>query len=338
LRRACLILLALPFLFQPALRGQDPANLSARLQAADAASALDVAGMKPWHLKMTVQLFDPNGHISDEATVEEWWNSPELDRREYKAKGYTATEIRSGGKIYRTKGVDVPPYLLELLRRQVVHPLSLAETMQADLKNLNVAKIALDCIQLRTAQEKGPGALGTSRAYCLDAGSNSLRMTLDHTIQQIVRERIGEFQGKQVAAGAVVSGNGFKLAAEHIDSLSAGAAPDSQFAVSADTLVVVPRLLSSEDPSMSVGAPIFRRGPVFPVLAKTQHVESGTVVVRAIVGINGKVRSAAVVASANSVFDDAAMDAVRQWRYQPSTVDGQPAELEAVIVVNFFSS
>ena len=42
--------------------------------------------------------------------------------------------------------------------------------------------------------------------------------------------------------------------------------------------------------------------------------------------------------SAPAALVSAAMDAVRQWRYKPYLVDGQPVEVEAAIQVNFVLS
>ena len=143
-------------------RADDTTQLLDRLHATDAASALDFAGMKPWHLKMSVQLFDIYGKQTDQGTIEEWWNSPDQDRREYKTGGYTATEIRSNGKVYRTKDKDIPPYYLGVLRRQVVHPMPISKDPAApprpELRKANAGKVPLECVELvpASAHEGAP--------------------------------------------------------------------------------------------------------------------------------------------------------------------------------------
>ena len=39
--------------------------------------------------------------------------------------------------------------------------------------------------------------------------------------------------------------------------------------------------------------------------------------------------------SGPAIFKDAALDAVRQWRYQPATLDGKPIEQETEITLKF---
>ena len=343
MRRACLILLALPFLVQTTLRGQDApkpnqdaASLIQRLHTAAAGSALDTAEMKPWHLKMTAQLFDAKGQLSDQGSIEEWWNSPGEDRREYKTKEYTATEIRTGGKLYRTAGMDLPPYYLELLREQVVHPFYPSEKGDADLHKLTANKVELDCIESRPAKVQGSFALGAFPTYCVDAGGTSLRISLNFSSQEIDRAVLGQFQGKEVAVGAIVRANSNKVATEQVDSLSGGAAPESEFTVTAETPEVVPPIVSAGDRDrVVVGNLISSKDPLFPQMAKVQHSGNGLVVVRAIIKTDGSVRNVSVVSSTNPVYEGASMDAVRQWKYKPFTLDGKPIEVETVVVVRF---
>lgn len=324
----------------PAVRGQDAAKLAARLQAADAASALDASDVKPWHLKMDVQLFDAKGKPTDQGTIEEWWSSPEMDRREYKTAAYTATEIRSGSKLYRTSGLDLPPYHLELLRWQVVHPIpperGKAASFIPELRKLNAGKPSLDCIFLRSSSAQAPAVLGATPTYCMKADSDSLLMSLDFGSQEIVRGSIGRFQGKEVAVDAVVTVDNIKAATEHVESLVAEAAPESEFAVSVDTPEVVPAIVASGDPVTldTLGSAVSQAQPVYPAQAKQEYL-AGRVVLRAIIATDGSVRSIQVISSSNSIFETSAIGAVRQWKYKPSTMNGQPTEVETVIVLNF---
>jgi TonB family protein len=47
------------------------------------------------------------------------------------------------------------------------------------------------------------------------------------------------------------------------------------------------------------------------------------------------VTSAEVDESPHRAFSAAARDAVRQWRFEPGTVDGRPAATELTITINF---
>ena len=78
---------------------------------------------------------------------------------------------------------------------------------------------------------------------------------------------------------------------------------------------------------------IHRVEPLYPAFARTAHI-SGTVELRAIIGRDGKVSSVEVLGG-NPLLARAAMEAVRQWRYRPTILDGEAVEVETRITVNF---
>lgn len=78
---------------------------------------------------------------------------------------------------------------------------------------------------------------------------------------------------------------------------------------------------------------IHRVEPQYPALAKEMHL-TGTVELQARIGTNGTVQALEVV-SGNPILARAAIEAVQQWRYQPTRLDGQPVEVETHITVTF---
>ncbi len=73
--------------------------------------------------------------------------------------------------------------------------------------------------------------------------------------------------------------------------------------------------------------------PVYPPLARQTRI-SGTVLLHAIIGKNGQVEQLSVV-SGHPLLVQSALDAVRQWRYQPTTLNGDPVEVDTEIQVIF---
>jgi protein TonB len=73
--------------------------------------------------------------------------------------------------------------------------------------------------------------------------------------------------------------------------------------------------------------------PVYPEIARTARVE-GTVVLEAIVDTAGRVTQLRVLRSV-PLLDQAALDAVRQWRYMPSTYGGHPVSVLMTVTVRF---
>jgi periplasmic protein TonB len=73
--------------------------------------------------------------------------------------------------------------------------------------------------------------------------------------------------------------------------------------------------------------------PDYPQIAKMTHTE-GTVVIDAIISRAGNIESARVV-SGPPMLQSAALAAVRQARYRPFLLNGQPTEVQTTITINF---
>lgn len=78
---------------------------------------------------------------------------------------------------------------------------------------------------------------------------------------------------------------------------------------------------------------IRRVDPVYPAIAQSARVQ-GVVIVEAIIGSDGKVSSARVLRSI-PLLDLAALDAVRQWEYAPTLLDGVPIPVVMSVAVQF---
>jgi len=73
--------------------------------------------------------------------------------------------------------------------------------------------------------------------------------------------------------------------------------------------------------------------PLYPPLARQTRI-SGTVRLHAIIGKNGGVEQLEVI-SGHPLLVQAALDAVKQWKYQATTLNGEPVEVDTTIDVIF---
>jgi TonB family protein len=73
--------------------------------------------------------------------------------------------------------------------------------------------------------------------------------------------------------------------------------------------------------------------PVYPPIAETARI-SGVVIAEIVIDTNGDVRDARILRSI-PMLDQAALDAIRQWRYTPTTLNGVPVELVMTVTVSF---
>jgi len=71
--------------------------------------------------------------------------------------------------------------------------------------------------------------------------------------------------------------------------------------------------------------------PQYPSIAQAAHVQ-GTVVLHAVISKDGSVQRLQYV-SGPALLMASAMQAVREWKYQPTELNGQPVEVDTTIQV-----
>jgi protein TonB len=84
------------------------------------------------------------------------------------------------------------------------------------------------------------------------------------------------------------------------------------------------------------GMLVQKPAPVYPQLAKQAHI-SGTVVLQITIGKNGATEDVRAV-SGPTVLRQAAVDAVRNWRYKPYMINNEATEVEGQASVRFQTS
>ena len=90
-------------------------------------------------------------------------------------------------------------------------------------------------------------------------------------------------------------------------------------------------------PGGEVIAPVLihRVNPPFPEVMRRARINEATVVIKCIIDKNGQVRDPEIVKSAMPPFNDAVLNAITQWRYQPGSYRGNAVETWLYVTVHF---
>jgi periplasmic protein TonB len=121
------------------------------------------------------------------------------------------------------------------------------------------------------------------------------------------------------------------------DMASANFLPESVGAT--PTVVPPPPVPVARPPRVSrmmEGNLVHKVQPAYPPLARAARIQ-GSVVLRAIISRAGTIENLQVL-SGHPLLVQAAIDAVRQWRYRPYNLNGEPVEVETQVTVNFILS
>lgn len=113
----------------------------------------------------------------------------------------------------------------------------------------------------------------------------------------------------------------------------ASLAPDKSLAGLVAPAVSIPAFNTRVSQGVVEGTLQHKVQPVYPTDAMPLRL-SGAVVLEASVAEDGKVQNLKVV-SGHPILARAAVGAVRQWRYSPSTLNGKPVQVQKEITVSF---
>jgi len=109
--------------------------------------------------------------------------------------------------------------------------------------------------------------------------------------------------------------------------------------VNSSSMAAVPKFVPTTPQRVRIsqgvtkGLLVHRVEPTYPVLAKAARVQ-GEVVLSAVISTNGDIENLQVV-SGHPMLVPGALAAVKQWRYKPYLLNGQPVEVETTITVTF---
>jgi len=86
--------------------------------------------------------------------------------------------------------------------------------------------------------------------------------------------------------------------------------------------------------SVTEGKKIRNVEPVYSGIARRYKVD-GMVEMRAVIDKSGNISQVCLTMAAGAGLDDTLVEAVRQWKYRPYMVNGQPIDVETIIRTNF---
>ena len=103
------------------------------------------------------------------------------------------------------------------------------------------------------------------------------------------------------------------------------------------TPVAVPKVAAPQrvrvSQGVSSGLLVRRVQPTYPPLARQARIQ-GQVLLRAVISKDGSIENLQLV-SGHPMLVQSALDAVKQWKYRPYLLNGEPVEVDTEIVVNF---
>ena len=289
-------------------------------------NGLDRADIQPWHLKATFQSMGEDGTVKDKGTIEEFWAGPKKNRVTYTTTGVSQTFYQTElGRFRSGPEAGVPAFAVEALNA-VVSPLPRLEDLQHEKfqkQDHEAGSTKLICLH-------GSNTLPTA-SYCIEADKPVLRIT-SFGPSQTVNNKMAVFQGQHVPLEVGITLLGKTEVKAQVDTLEPlNTIEDSTFVPPPDA---VPAPSHQAIPAAVAQGRLIRKvPPQYPMLAMRART-SGTVVLQIVIDKQGHVRDLQAM-SGPTVLRQAAIDAVRQWSYEPYLLYGEVVEVNTLVNVIF---
>jgi TonB family protein len=322
---------------------KDPLEI---LKAASPLYTFDDPQLKPWHLKGSYQLYNENGSPGDKGNYELWWVAPNTFRSSWSRSRATRNEWHtSDGRILVQATGEHLFYFEQRLQLLLISPLPDPTKFDpVDVKvekdQLNLGKITFPCVTLSAPKRRDgtypwvPGA-GTG-TFCFDSSNPVLRVTRTANVVYTEFDHLQKMQDRILAKEIAVTYGAQRVATFNIETVNGLASDESTIMPPAGAKESTP-LNPAVSPSEAQTRLAKKTFPVYPPAAKAARI-TGTVVLDAWIGTDGKVKDVRVVGSPSSLLTSAAKDSVAQWQYEPYVVNGQPQEVNTLITVIFMMS
>jgi TonB family protein len=341
---ALILTIALPCVAQmPASAGPGlPTDSRAIFAAAAPFYDFTSPDLKPWHLKATYQLYDEEGKSTEQGTYEYWWASPTVYRSTWTRPGATYSEWHTADGKRAHQGAGKPLEFFEYkLQGALLSPLPESADLdpakfRLDRESVGSKDAKVSCIMVIPLMPQHGQIqivpLGLFPTYCFDPQLPALRVNYSFGTVTTAFNHIVQVQNRYMPREVLFFEGKREILSAQVDKMT-GLSP-SDPALTPSAAATVAKIGASEQIAAGVmqGMLLIKQTPVYPQDAKDARV-SGTVVLRALIGMDGSIHDLHVVSAPWPSLAASALSAVSHWRYRPYLLNGEPVDVETTVNV-----
>lgn len=313
MRRIVLAALLLP----PLVSATDKAREGQEILE-QARSKSDIRELPHFTMKAIVKIEDRGKLVEGRYTL--LWNGPDQWREETSFPGFDEIRVGAPGTVALKRNVDVIPLRVFQLHQTLEYGRGeLTVRPDEGIKQVHTRKV--NGIEAKCAEITGKLF---KREICTDALTGAL--VRDHPF---VDTEFTPFGAKIFPRSLRYVQEGRTLAeAEITEFKTTESLPSSAFDAPVGA-VSEPGCLNP-----TVGHLVERVRPSYPEWDRRTHTQ-GTVLIYGLIGVDGTLHDLRVISGVSAGLNQASVEAVRQWRYEPFTCESTPVEVESVLQVNY---
>jgi TonB family protein len=279
----------------------------------------DIRDLPSFEMKASVRL-DNHGHPVDGSY---WllWNGPDQWREEITFPGYSEIQLTGKDAVSVKRTTEYMPWQIDLLRNLLGYGQDLrlrANERVKQIHNREIRAIKASCVEV--------AGKFVPRQVCIDPSNGALVRELP-----LVDANLTTVGPKEFLFSLSYVDHGKILAVATITELRTPA----QFSVSVfDPPAGGVSKPKCDGDNIRAGKLVTRVNPVYPAAQRMAHLQ-GTVKLYAVIGIDGMPHNLEVISSVDPALDNLALQAVRQWRYEPYMCKDVPVEVQSTVEVNY---
>lgn len=303
-----------------------PEAIIQQLEAARLANGIDMQNGTPWHLKATYTLYDDAGKATDTGTVEQWWASADQQRISVQGQTNNYDDYIRNNSVEETGTIAADNFRLESALSEISTPVLEWEIPYPIYREQDTALKTLQLRCLMLGSNHGFVHAGT----CLAGDTPIVRINIEEH-NQVLFDQISSFHGRSVAHFVRVLNEHALTAELHVQTLEDWNPVDSSILTPAANAKLHPKTVVTLSAGVAAGILAYKEPPRYPSAAKEARVQ-GTVVVHAVIGKDGRPKDLKIV-SGPPQLQDSSLEAIKQWRYRPYRLGGNPVEVETIVNV-----
>jgi TonB family protein len=330
-RNSLLLLLTLTLLVSVPSAISKEEEASALIQRAKQLSDIRVDGAPAFRLKLSFKIINEDGSVLDGAYTEDWVSEAQW-RRETVFGNFRRTQVATGRKLWLLDSTMIVPEHMEDI-------LSFSESSKFNPKlwtsNREVQDREVGGSSARCIDKKNLVPWEGRSALCFDKISGALTAEVGPLQVGSLTERACRYTdyqkfGDRIVARSYDCDDDKHLRFEaRVVELAAEPATDPAFFAAPDGAKESVNCLGPVKPP----APVYSPEPTVP--PGTPQGSTTRVMMSIVVSTEGKPHDVRVISTPNHDFDQASLKAVRQWRFEPATCDGERVEKDMVVMTQF---
>jgi hypothetical protein len=312
------------------------------LDAGVKSNGLNGGDLKPWHMKVDIELPKQGQPKPETATLEVWWMGPYQWKRVYtsneahlKGEQWSVSrfeQYRSKPGLYRfdPRDEDFNPLLRnQQVARPVIDPLYQAANIKPEtlltIKRINMDGTILNCVGVANPSDYGePDDVNVEYHFPATCFDNDMHLRATSTTDaNVVFSSLQPFQNRSIAREVKVVSHGMEIAEMKVSLLEPWTTPDAELLKPGKNAVSEPYRIEAGLPKPE---PVHEEGISAVIMPNGFHFQ-GVIIVPIVIRKDGS-----VYVDEKGVFPpgppaDAAKDVISHWKYKPYLVDGQPVEV-----------